>query len=73
MPQKIARPGWLMPGWIALTSHGNGCPVYADSAGIRSVSGRSNEPAVIQLSGGGSLVVLESAEDVICAIGIATA
>jgi len=73
MPQKITRPAWLMPSWLALTSHGNGCPVYVDSAGIRSVSGRAGESAVVQLAGGGSLVVMEAADEVIMAIGRATA
>lgn len=73
MPQKIERPAWLMPSWLALTSHGNGCPVYVDSAGIRSVSGRAGDVSIVHLAGGGSLVVMESADEVIMAIGRATA
>ncbi len=73
MPKKIERPAWLMPTWIALTSHGNGCPVYADAAGIRSVSGRTGEVSIIHLAGGGSLIVMESADEVIMAIARATA
>ena len=68
MPQKVERPTWLMPGWVALTSHGNGCPIYIDEDAILCVSGRPSDAATLYLSSGGAVVVVESAQEVIAAI-----
>lgn len=71
---QTQRPSWLMPGWMALTSHGSKCPEYVDARKIRSVSGFKSGPAIVQLGGsGGSMVVAETPEEVIKAIGRATA
>lgn len=71
---QTPRPSWLIPGWMALTSHGSKCPEYVDARQVRSVSGFKGGPAIVQLGGsGGSMVVAESPEEVIKAIGRATA
>lgn len=72
MSKTIERPGWLQPTWIALSCPANRSAYYADAFGIRAVSGRGTESAIVFLHGGGSLVVGESAEQVLRAIAEAT-
>lgn len=73
MPAKAARPSWLPPHFIALTSR-NGTPLYVQARAITAFSGRDTDGAfVVAVGMDDEAYVIETPAEVAQAITVATA